>query len=58
MAQGGEERTNTVVKALGDDDRVQELMLMLGAHSAAGRSSVVEMLTEVAQVKAGTLVLQ
>ena len=58
VAQRGEERTNTVVQSLGDDDRIQELMAMLGAHSTAGRSSVVEMLAEVAQVKAGALVLQ
>ena len=58
VAQHGEERTNTVVTTLGDDERVQELMAMLGAHSTAGRSSVVEMLAEVAQVKAGALVLQ
>ena len=58
VAQRGEERTSTVVNALCDDDRVQELMAMLGAHSTAGRSSVVEMLAEVAQVKAGALLLQ
>jgi len=58
VAQRGEERTNTVVNVLCDDDRIQELMAMLGAHSTAGRSSVVEMLAEVAQVKAGALVLQ
>lgn len=58
VSRNGEERTNTIVNSLGDDDRVLELMLMLGAHSAAGRSSVEEMLSEVSQVKAGALTLQ
>ena len=40
------------------DERIHELMLMLGAHSDAGRRSVEEMLGEVAQVKQGALVLQ
>jgi DNA repair protein RecN (Recombination protein N) len=46
-----EERTTTVVHALDPATRVEELMLMLGAHSDAGRRSVEEMMAEVIAVK-------
>lgn len=58
LTKGDEERTHTVVHTLEARERVQELMLMLGAHSDAGRRSVEDMLGEVAQVKDGMLVLQ
>jgi DNA repair protein RecN (Recombination protein N) len=58
LDEGGVERTHTVVRALHDEDRIHELMLMLGAHSDAGRRSVEEMLGEVAQVKQGAFALQ
>jgi DNA repair protein RecN (Recombination protein N) len=48
----GEERTNTVVQTLTDEERVAELTAMLGALSEAGRRSVEEMLADVATVKA------
>ncbi|NJN83539.1 MAG: DNA repair protein RecN [Caldilineaceae bacterium] len=48
---GGQERTTTVVKQLDREERVLELVQMLGAESAAGRQSVEEMLTAVASVK-------
>jgi DNA repair protein RecN (Recombination protein N) len=49
----GETRTATVVRQLEGDERVTELMQMLGATTEAGRRSVEEMLTEVAQAKKG-----
>lgn len=58
MMEGHEERTHTVVRLLEDDERIHELMLMLGAHSDAGRRSVEDMLDEVAQIKQGAMVLQ
>jgi DNA repair protein RecN (Recombination protein N) len=58
LDEGGVERTHTVVRALHDEDRIHELMLMLGAHSDAGRRSVEEMLGEVTQVKQGAFALQ
>lgn len=58
LDEGGVERTHTVVRTLHGEDRIYELMLMLGAHSDAGRRSVEEMLGEVAQVKQGAFVLQ
>lgn len=47
----GQERTSTVVRRLEDDDRIHELMQMLGATTDAGRRSVEEMLAEVHQTK-------
>lgn len=47
----GQERTSTVVTNLTPEERVQELMQMLGALSDAGRRSVEEMLLEVAETK-------
>jgi DNA repair protein RecN (Recombination protein N) len=47
----GAERTSTVVSRLDEPARIEELMLMLGAHSEAGRQSVEEMIDEVAAVK-------
>lgn len=52
-AESGEERTSTVVRQLTTADRVEELMQMLGASSAAGRRSVEEMLGDVARIKSG-----
>lgn len=49
----GEERTSTRVDTLGNDDRIHELMQMLGATTDAGRRSVEEMMAEVHTVKAG-----
>lgn len=57
-AESGEERTSTVVRQLAADDRVDELMQMLGANSAAGRRSVEEMLGDVARIKAGAAPLK
>lgn len=48
----GELRTQTVVRGLEGEERVQELMQMLGATTSAGRSSVEEMLAEVQQIQA------
>ncbi len=53
IVESGEERTSTVVRQLAAADRIEELMQMLGANSAAGRRSVEEMLGDVARVKAG-----
>ena len=47
----GEERTTTVVNDLEDAARIEELVQMLGATSAAGRRSVEEMMVEVRQTK-------
>jgi DNA repair protein RecN (Recombination protein N) len=58
LDEGGVERTHTVVRILHAEERIHELMLMLGAHSDAGRRSVEEMLGEVAQVKQGVLALE
>jgi len=58
LDEDGAERTHTVVRILHAEERIHELMLMLGAHSDAGRRSVEEMLGEVAQVKQGALMLQ
>ncbi|MEM7130569.1 MAG: DNA repair protein RecN [Chloroflexota bacterium] len=46
-----EERTSTVVSQLEGEERIAELMQMLGATTKAGRESVEEMLAEVEQVK-------
>jgi DNA repair protein RecN (Recombination protein N) len=45
------ERTVTEVRSLTGDDRVTELAQMMGADSAAGRTSVTEMMAEVLDVK-------
>jgi DNA repair protein RecN (Recombination protein N) len=58
VLQESTERTHTVVRTLDSQQRVEELMQMLGAQSEAGRRSVEEMLGEVAQVKQGALVLR
>ncbi|HRW06386.1 MAG TPA: DNA repair protein RecN [Caldilineaceae bacterium] len=50
----GEERTSTVVQQLDSIHRIEELMLMLGASTDAGRRSVEEMLGDVARMKQGT----
>ena len=50
-AENGEERTHARVDLLAGDARIDELMQMLGAASAAGRQSVEEMLAEVDEVK-------
>ena len=47
----GQVRTGTQVRPLAGEERVAELMQMLGATSDAGRRSVEEMLEEVARVK-------
>lgn len=49
--EDGEERTSTVVKQLEAAERIEELMQMLGATTAAGRQSVEEMLADVSAVK-------
>ncbi len=49
----GEERTSTVVRDLDTAARIEELTVMLGATSEAGRRSVEEMMADVARVKAG-----
>lgn len=49
----GEERTSTVVRDLDEAARIEELTVMLGATSEAGRRSVEEMIADVARVKAG-----
>ena len=49
----GEERTSTVVRDLDEAARIEELTLMLGATSEAGRRSVEEMMADVARIKAG-----
>ena len=51
LAENGVDRTRTQVTALDDDDRVEELMQMLGATTEAGRRSVMEMMEDVAKVK-------
>ena len=51
ITDNGDERTGTVVQRLDDTERLEELMLMLGATTEAGRQSVQEMLKEVEQVK-------
>jgi DNA repair protein RecN (Recombination protein N) len=53
IAVNGEERTSTLVRRLEAEDRIVELMQMLGATTAAGRRSVEEMLAEVDQAKSG-----
>ncbi|MEZ4711359.1 MAG: DNA repair protein RecN [Caldilineaceae bacterium] len=53
VTDNGEERTGTVVQRLSEANRLEELMLMLGATTDAGRQSVQEMLAEVRQVKGG-----
>ena len=58
ITESGEERTSTVVRQLAADDRIDELMQMLGANSAAGRRSVEEMLGDVARIKAGAAPLK
>ncbi len=45
------ERTITEVRTLAADDRVAELAQMMGADSAAGRTSVAEMMAEVEDAK-------
>ena len=45
------ERTVTEVRSLTGDDRVTELAQMMGADSAAGRTSVTEMMAEVRDTK-------
>ena len=45
------ERTVTEVRSLTGDDRVTELAQMMGADSAAGRTSVIEMMSEVLDAK-------
>lgn len=57
-ATNGEERTGTVVRQLAGEDRLEELVQMLGASGAAGRRSVEELIEEVGQVKAGQHVLK
>ena len=47
----GEERTGTVVRDLDTAARIEELTLMLGATSEAGRRSVEEMMADVTRVK-------
>ena len=51
ITDNGDERTGTVVQRLDGTERLEELMLMLGATTEAGRQSVQEMLKEVEQVK-------
>ena len=48
---GGDLRTGTVVTALDNDERLNELTQMLGTTTQAGRQSVQDMLDEVAGVK-------
>ena len=50
----GEERTSTVVRDLDAAARIEELTVMLGATSEAGRRSVEEMMADVAKIKAGS----
>jgi DNA repair protein RecN (Recombination protein N) len=50
---GGEERTSTVVRDLDEAARIEELTVMLGAVSEAGRRSVEEMIADVARIKSG-----
>ncbi len=47
----GHLRTGTVVRAVDAEERIGELMQMLGATTAAGRKSVEEMIAEVETVK-------
>jgi DNA repair protein RecN (Recombination protein N) len=47
----GHLRTGTVVQSIEREERIGELMQMLGATTAAGRKSVEEMLAEVENVK-------
>jgi DNA repair protein RecN (Recombination protein N) len=49
----GEERTSTVVRDLDAAARIEELTVMLGATSEAGRRSVEEMMADVARIKSG-----
>jgi DNA repair protein RecN (Recombination protein N) len=53
IQEDGAERTSTVVRDLDHHARVEELTVMLGATSEAGRRSVEEMMADVAKVKAG-----
>jgi DNA repair protein RecN (Recombination protein N) len=48
----GEERTSTVVRDLDTAARIEELTMMLGATSEAGRRSVEEMMADVDKIKA------
>lgn len=50
--QNGEERTSTDVSSLAGDARIDELVQMLGATSASGRQSVVEIMAEANEFKA------
>ena len=45
------ERTVTEVRSLAGEERVTELAQMMGADSAAGRTSVIEMMAEVLDAK-------
>jgi DNA repair protein RecN (Recombination protein N) len=45
------ERTVTEVRALTGEERVTELAQMMGAESAAGRTSVTEMMAQVMDAK-------
>jgi DNA repair protein RecN (Recombination protein N) len=47
----GQLRTGTVVRSIEDEERIRELMQMLGAETDAGRKSVEEMLAEVQRIK-------
>jgi len=49
----GQERTSTVVRTLDAPARLEELAVMLGATTDAGRRSVEEMIADVARIKTG-----
>ena len=54
----GEERTSTVVRDLDVAARIEELTVMLGATSEAGRRSVEEMMADVARIKSATFEME
>ena len=49
----GDERTATDVTSLSGEERIDELVLMLGASSESGRQSVSEIMAEAEQFKSG-----
>jgi DNA repair protein RecN (Recombination protein N) len=49
----GDERTATDVTSLSGEERIDELVLMLGASSESGRQSISEIMAEAEQFKSG-----
>ena len=53
VSEDGDERTATDVTSLSGEERIDELVLMLGASSESGRQSVSEIMAEAEQFKSG-----